>query len=73
MNSPITFPPPAPVLKLARPSAEKWAATLAEERACNPFLLARAVEELVALRARRDEWKPSPNVPESSERLQTPR
>ena len=32
MNSPITFPPPAPVLKLARPSAEKWAATLAEER-----------------------------------------
>lgn len=32
MNSPITFPPPAPALKLARPSAEKWAATLAEER-----------------------------------------
>lgn len=32
MNSPITFPPAAPVLKLARPSAEKWAATLAEER-----------------------------------------
>ena len=32
MNSTITFPPPAPVLKLARPSAEKWAATLAEER-----------------------------------------
>jgi len=32
MNSPITFPPPAPILKLARPSAEKWAATLAEER-----------------------------------------
>lgn len=32
MNSPITFPPPAPALKLVRPSAEKWAATLAEER-----------------------------------------
>lgn len=32
MNSPITFPTPAPVLKLARPSAEKWAATLAEDR-----------------------------------------
>lgn len=32
MNSSITFPPPAPALKLARPSAEKWAATLAEER-----------------------------------------
>jgi hypothetical protein len=29
---PITFPPPEPELKLARPSAEKWAATLAEER-----------------------------------------
>lgn len=32
MNPTITFPPPAPALKLARPSAEKWAATLAEER-----------------------------------------
>lgn len=32
MNSPITFPPPTPALKLMRPSAEKWAATLAEER-----------------------------------------
>ena len=32
MNSPITFPAPAPELKLARPSAEKWNATLAEER-----------------------------------------
>lgn len=31
MNSPITFPPPVPALKLARPT-EKWAATLAEER-----------------------------------------
>jgi len=28
----ITFPTPEPALKLARPSAEKWAATLAEER-----------------------------------------
>jgi len=32
MNTPITFPPPEPPLRLARPSAEKWAATLAEER-----------------------------------------
>jgi hypothetical protein len=32
MNSPITFPPAEPILKLNRPSAEKWAATLAEER-----------------------------------------
>lgn len=32
MNSSITFPPHAPSLKLARPSAEKWAATVAEER-----------------------------------------
>jgi hypothetical protein len=32
MDSTITFPPPEPSLKLARPSAEKWAATLAEER-----------------------------------------
>ena len=32
MNPPITFPPPSPALKLARPSTEKWAATLAEER-----------------------------------------
>jgi hypothetical protein len=32
MNTPITFPPGEPALKLARPSAEKWAATLAEER-----------------------------------------
>src|SRR5581483_4993059 len=31
MNSPITFPVPAPELKLAR-SSEKWQATLAEER-----------------------------------------
>lgn len=32
MNSNVTFPPPAPVLKLNRPSTEKWAATVAEER-----------------------------------------
>ena len=32
MNTTITFPPTEPTLKLARPSAEKWAATLAEER-----------------------------------------
>lgn len=32
MNSPITFPPAAPVLKLTRAPAEKWAATLTEER-----------------------------------------
>lgn len=45
MNSPITFPPPAPALKLARPSAEKWAATLAEERR-------RLLEDQEALRER---------------------
>ncbi len=32
MNSIVTFPPSAPELKLPRASAEKWAATLAEER-----------------------------------------
>ena len=32
MDSVITFPVPGPALKLDRPSAEKWAATLAEER-----------------------------------------
>jgi hypothetical protein len=32
MNSMITFPPSEPILKLPRQSAEKWAATLAEER-----------------------------------------
>jgi hypothetical protein len=32
MNSPVTFPAPAPELKLPRTSADKWAATLAEER-----------------------------------------
>lgn len=32
MNPPVTFPAPAPELKLPRPSTDKWAATLAEER-----------------------------------------
>jgi hypothetical protein len=32
MNSSVTFPAPAPELKLPRTSADKWAATLAEER-----------------------------------------
>jgi hypothetical protein len=32
MDSIITFPPPEPDLRLVRPSADKWAATLAEER-----------------------------------------
>ena len=32
MNSTITFPPPEPTLRLPRQSAEKWAASLAEER-----------------------------------------
>lgn len=32
MNTTITFPPVAPALKLSRAPAEKWAATLVEER-----------------------------------------
>lgn len=32
MNTSITFPPQAPILKLNRPSADKWAASLVEER-----------------------------------------
>jgi len=32
MNTSITFPPQAPILKLTRPSADKWAASLVEER-----------------------------------------
>ncbi len=32
MNSSITFPAAAPTLKLVRPSADKWAASLADER-----------------------------------------
>ena len=45
MNSPITFPPAAPALKLTRAPAEKWAATLAEERR-------RLLEDQEALRER---------------------
>lgn len=45
MNANVTFPPPEPNLKLARPSAEKWAATLAEERR-------RLQEDMDALRER---------------------
>ncbi len=47
MNPPITFPPSAPILKLARPSSEKWAATLAEERK-------RLQEDMDALRVREE-------------------
>lgn len=47
MNTTITFPPAAPTLKLARPSAEKWAATLAEERR-------RLLEDQDALREREE-------------------
>jgi hydroxyacylglutathione hydrolase len=47
-----------------RTGAEPPPSTLAEERASNPFLLARTVEELVALRARRDTWSPRAPVPE---------
>lgn len=45
MNTSITFPPSEPTLKLPRPSAEKWVATLAEERR-------RWQEDLEALRER---------------------
>jgi hydroxyacylglutathione hydrolase len=38
--------------------------TLAGERASNPFLRVRTIEEVVALRARRDEWTPRSPVPE---------
>lgn len=58
MNSAITFPPPAPTLKLARPSAEKWAATLAEERR-------RLQEDQEALREREE------NLREYEARLRT--
>ena len=47
MDSIITFPPPEPDLKLARPSAEKWVATLAEERM-------RLQEDQEALREREE-------------------
>ena len=45
MNSTITFPPPEPTLKLVRPTPERWAETLAEERR-------RLQEDHEALRAR---------------------
>jgi hypothetical protein len=45
MNSSITFPAPTPALNLVRPSAEKWAASLADERR-------RLEEDLDALRER---------------------
>jgi len=47
MDSIITFPPPAPDLTLFRPSTEKWAASLAEERL-------RFQEDQDALRAREE-------------------
>ena len=45
MDSTILFPSPIPSLKLARPSAEKWAAALREERR-------RLMEDQEALRER---------------------
>ena len=47
MKSPITFPPAAPTLKLTRAPAEKWAATLTEERR-------RLQEDQEALREREE-------------------
>ena len=58
MNSPVTFPAPAPELKLPRPSADKWAATLAEERR-------RLLEDQEALRERES------NLREYESRLRT--
>lgn len=58
MNSPVTFPTPSPELKLPRPSADKWAATLAEERR-------RLLEDQEALRERET------NLKEYEERLRT--
>ncbi len=47
MEPVINFPTPEPELKLARPSTEKWAATLAEERL-------RLQEDMDALREREE-------------------
>lgn len=58
MNSTVTFPAPAPELKLPRPSADKWAATLAEERR-------RLLEDQEALRER------EANLREYESRLRT--
>ena len=52
------------VVRLAKRAGEEPPpSTLALERTVNPFLRARGVEELMALRARRDEWTPRPIVP----------
>ncbi len=52
-------------VRAARRSGEEPPpSTLALERSANPFLQARSVEALVALRARRDEWTPRSPVPE---------
>ncbi len=45
MNTTILFPPAPPTLKLTRPSADQWVATLAEERR-------RLLEDQEALRER---------------------
>ena len=58
MEQPVTFPAPEPALKLGRPSAEKWAATLAEERL-------RLQEDQEALREREE------NLREYESRLRT--
>lgn len=47
MNPTIIFPAPEPTLKLSRPSAEKWAAALEEERR-------RLIEDQEALREREE-------------------
>lgn len=47
MNSSITLPAPAPTLKLIRPSADKWTASLADERR-------RLQEDQEALREREE-------------------
>jgi hydroxyacylglutathione hydrolase len=47
-----------------RAGQEPPPSTLAEERASNPFLRATGLAEVIALRARRDEWTPRPPVPE---------
>jgi hydroxyacylglutathione hydrolase len=53
------------VVRAARRAGEEPPpSTLAEERATNPFLRARTIPALVALRARRDAWTPPPPVPE---------
>lgn len=58
MNPSVTFPAPAPELKLPRNASDKWAATLAEERR-------RLMEDQEALRER------EANLREYEERLRT--